>query len=113
MDRVRATAGLLALLLVAPPSVRAYGALSHLAVVDAAWDGGIVPALEQRYPGLTADDLRRAHAFAYGGALAQDMGYYPGGSRALSDLMHYVRSAEFVRALADEARDADEYAFAM
>jgi Zinc dependent phospholipase C len=113
MERARATVGLLALLLVAPPSVRAYGALSHLAVVDAAWDASIVPALEQRYPGLTADDLRRAHAFAYGGALAQDMGYYPGGSRALSDLTHYVRSADFVRALADEARDADEYAFAM
>jgi hypothetical protein len=113
MDRVRTAAGLLALLLFAPSSARAYGVLSHLAVVDAAWDGAIVPALEQRFPGLTADDLQRAHAFAYGGALAQDMGYYPGGNRALGDLMHYVRSAELVRVLADEARDANEYAFAM
>ena len=115
MGRIRAAACTLAAALVfaAPPPVRAYGVLSHLAIVDAAWDGSLVAALEQRYPGLTADDLRRAHAFAYGGALIQDMGYYPGGSRALGDLMHYVRSAEFVRALADEARDANEYAFAM
>ena len=113
MDRVRAAACALAIVLVAPPPLRAYGVLSHLAVVDAAWDGAIVPVLEQRFPGLTADDLRRAHAFAYGGAVAQDMGYYPGGSRALGDLMHYVRSADFVRALADEARDANECAFAL
>jgi hypothetical protein len=99
MFRVRAAAGMLtlALVLVAPPPLRAYGVLSHLAVVDAAWDGSIVPVLQQRFPGLTAEDLRRAHAFAYGGALAQDMGYYPGGSRALSNLMHYVRSADLVR----------------
>src|SRR6476469_5636084 len=108
MDRVRAGACALALVFLAPSPLRAYGVLSHLAVVDAAWDGDIVPALEQRFPGLTADDLRRAHAFAYGGALAQDMGYYPGGSRALGDLMHYVRSAELVRTLAEEARDANE-----
>lgn len=115
MDRVRAAAVTLtlALVLAAPSPLRAYGVLSHLAVVDAAWDGSIVPVLQQRYGGLTAEDLRRAHAFAYGGVLAQDMGYYPGGSRALSNLMHYVRSADFVRALADEARDADEYAFAL
>ena len=113
MDRAWAAACTLALVLGAPPSLRAYGVLSHLAVVDAACEGTVGPALQRRFPGLTAEDLRRAHAFAYGGALIHDMGYYPGGSRALSDLMHYVRSAEFVRALADEARDANEYAFAM
>jgi len=113
MNRVRAAACALALVFLAPSPLRAYGVLSHLAVVDAAWDGTIVPTLERRFPGLTADDLRCAHAFAYGGALAQDMGYYPGGSRELSDLMHYVRSADFVRSLADEARDANEYAFAL
>jgi len=113
MERVRAGAWALVLVLAVPSSSRAYGVLSHLAIVDAAWDGAIVPALERRYPGLGAEDLRRAHAFAYGGALVQDMGYYPGGSRALGDLVHYVRSADFVRALADEAQDADGYAFAM
>jgi hypothetical protein len=113
MGRVRAAAWALVLVLLAPSPSRAYGVLSHLAVVDAAWDGAIVPALERRYPGLGPEDLRRAHAFAYGGALAQDMGYYPGGSRELGDLMHYVRSADFVRSLADESHDANEYAFAM
>jgi zinc dependent phospholipase C len=103
---------LLALALEARPA-RAYGVLSHLAVVDAAWEATLVPALRQRFPGLTADDLHRAHACAYGGALAQDMGYYPGGSRELADLMHYVRSGDFVRALVDESRDPGEYAFAL
>jgi hypothetical protein len=113
MDRAWAAACTLALVLGAPAPLRAYGVLSHLAVVDAAWDSAVVLALERRFPGLTADDLRRAHAFAYGGALIHDMGYYPGGSRALSDLMHYVRTADFIRALAEEARDPDEYAFAL
>jgi hypothetical protein len=113
MDRAWAAACTLALVLVTPPSLRAYGVLSHLAVVDAAWDSAVGPALERRFPGLTADDLRRAHAFAYGGALVQDMGYYPGGSRALCDLMHYVRSADFIQALAEEAQGPEEYAFAL
>ncbi|PYQ46773.1 MAG: hypothetical protein DMF78_25435 [Acidobacteria bacterium] len=95
------------------PSAQAYGVLTHLALVDAAWDDAVVPALKKRFPGLTAEDLHRAHAAAYAGALIQDMGYYPGGSRHLGDLMHYVRSADFVRALRDEAQDPTEYAFAL
>jgi zinc dependent phospholipase C len=102
----------LAVFLAATPA-QAYGVLSHLAVVDAAWEDTLVPVLRQRYPSLTEEELRRAHAFAYGGALSQDMGYYPGGSRALSDLEHYVRSGDFVEALAEEARDANDYAFAL
>jgi hypothetical protein len=102
----------LALFLTASP-VQAYGTLSHLAIVDAAWEDTLVPVLRQRYPSLAGADLIRAHAFAYGGALTQDMGYYPGGSAMLSDLMHYVRSGDFVLALADEAQDANEYAFAL
>jgi zinc dependent phospholipase C len=102
----------LAFFLAATPA-QAYGVLSHLAVVDAAWDDTLVPVLRQRYPSLTDEELRRAHAFAYGGALAQDMGYYSGGSRPLSDLEHYVRSGDFVEALAEEARDANDYAFAL
>jgi hypothetical protein len=95
-----------------PSPVHAYGVLAHLALVDAAWDDALVPALRQRFPGLTEEQLRRAHAAAYGGALLHDIGYYPGGSRELSDLLHYVRSGAFVRALADEARDPIEHAFA-
>jgi hypothetical protein len=93
--------------------VHAYGVLAHLALVDAAWDDALVPALRQRFPGLTEEELHRAHAAAYGGALLHDLGYYPGGSREMSDLFHYVRSAAFVRTLAEEARHPVEYAFAL
>jgi hypothetical protein len=97
----------------AAPPARAFGVLTHLAIVDAAWDDTLVPAIRHRYPGVGDDDLRRAHAAAYGGALVQDMGYYPGGSRELADLLHYVRSADFVRALLEEAHDPVEYAYAL
>ena len=112
--RARATSGGLALALVlgATP-VQAYGVLAHLAIVEAAWDDTLVPAVRQRFPGVTEEELRQAHASVYGGALAHDMGYYPGGSRELGDLVHYVRSADYVRALAEEARDPAEYAFAL
>ena len=102
----------LAVCLQAQP-VHAYGVLAHLALVDAAWDDALVPALRQRFPGLTEEELHRAHAAAYGGALLHDLGYYPGGSREMSDLFHYVRSAAFVRTLTEEARDPIEYAFSL
>jgi Zinc dependent phospholipase C len=92
---------------------RAYGVLTHLALVDSAWDDALVPALRKRFPQLTDPELQRVHASAYGGALVHDMGYYPGGSRELADLLHYVRSADFVGALLDEAQGPDEYAFAL
>jgi hypothetical protein len=103
----------LALSSTAATPARAYGVLSHLALVDAAWNDALAPALRARFPGLSEDDLHRAHAAAYAGALVQDMGYYPGGSRPLSDLVHYVRPADFVRALREEAQDPAEYAFAL
>ena len=95
-----------------PAHAHAYGVLAHLALVDAAWDDTLEPALRARFPGVTEEELRRAHAFAYGGALIHDIGYYPGGSRELSDLLHYVRSGDFVIALAEEATDLADYAFA-
>jgi len=78
-----------ALLLPAP--ARAYSVLSHEEVVDMAWKDTIVPMLKQRFPGITDDDIRQAHAYAYGGSVIQDIGYYPFGSRNFSDLLHYVR----------------------
>ncbi len=102
--RILATSVLAAGLALAAPPARAFGVLTHLAIVDAAWDDTLVPAIRHRYPRMGEDDLRRAHAAAYGGALVQDMGYYPGGSRELADLLHYVRSADFVSALLAEAR---------
>ena len=96
-----------------PGRVDAYGVLTHIALVDAAWDSSLVPALKRRFPGLTENELPAAHACAWGGALVQDIGYYPGGSREMGDLLHYVRSGDFVRALVDESQDACDYAFAL
>jgi hypothetical protein len=91
----------------------AYSVLSHEEVVDMAWLPHIVPLLRARYPGLTDDDLRKAHAYAYGGSVIQDIGYYPFGSHDFSDLLHYVRTGDFVLALLREASNANEYAFAL
>jgi hypothetical protein len=95
-----------------PHAASAYSALAHEAIVDAAWDVSIVPALRARFS-LTAADLRRARAFAYGGSLIQDIGYYPFSSRFFGDLTHYVRSGDFVEALLRQSADASEYAFAL
>jgi len=62
---------------------------------------------------LTAADLRRARAFAYGGSLIQDIGYYPFSSRFFGDLTHYVRGGDFIEALLRQSTDANEYAFAL
>jgi hypothetical protein len=104
----------LVLLLVVPPQpARAYSVLSHEQVVDLAWKTHIVPLLRRRYPGITRDQIREAHAYAYGGAIIQDIGYYPFGSKLLSDMAHYVRSGDFVSNLIREAQNPDEYAFAL
>ena len=103
---------LLFVLAAAPPSV-SYSVLSHEEVVDLVWADSIRPWLMQRFPNATREDLRRAHAFAYGGCLIQDMGYYPFGNKRFSDLTHYVRSGDFVEALFAEASDLNELSFAL
>jgi hypothetical protein len=95
------------------PYCAGYSVLTHEAIIDAAWNDGIQPLLLQRFPSATPDELLQAHAYAYGGAIIQDMGYYPFGSRFFSDLTHYVRSGDFVLALIAESRDLNEYAFAL
>jgi hypothetical protein len=90
-----------------------YSVLTHEEIVDLLWGEQIKPLLLQKYPGASEDDLRKAHAYAYGGCLIQDMGYYPFGNRLFSDLVHYVRSGDFVVALLDESADINEYAFAL
>ena len=70
------------------PRASAYSVLSHEAIIDAAWDTSIKPILLERFPGASGDDMRKAHAYAYGGAIIQDMGYYPFGSHLFSDLVH-------------------------
>lgn len=90
-----------------------YSVLTHEAIIDAAWKDGICPLLLNRFPNATPEELLQAHAYAYGGAIIQDLGYYPFGSQFFSDLTHYVRSGDFVLALIEESRDLDEYAFAL
>jgi len=96
-----------------PSRSAAYSVLTHEAVIDTAWDGSLRPAILARYPNATPEQLRKAHAFAYGGVIVQDMGYYPLGTHFYSDLTHYVRSGEFVEKLVANARTLDEYAFAL
>ncbi len=91
----------------------AYSVLTHEEVVDLVWKDDIQPLLVKRFPAATPDDLRNAHAFAYGGSLIQDMGYYPFGSKNFSDLTHYVRSGDFVVNLINDSNDLNEYAFAL
>src|SRR5579872_7099132 len=90
-----------------------YSVLTHEEIVDLLWGEQIKPLLLQKYPGATEDDLRKAHAYAYGGCVIQDMGYYPFGNKLFSDLVHYVRSGDFVAALLRDAEDADQFAFAL
>src|SRR5215469_7562776 len=96
-----------------PPGSAGYSVLTHEAIIDAAWKDSIVPLLLSRFPDATPKQLLEAHAYAYGGAIIQDMGYYPFGDRFFSDLTHYVRSGDFVLALIEESRDLNEYAFAL
>ena len=90
----------------------AYSVLTHQAIIDAAWGPSLVPLLRARY-NPSPEALEEARAYAYGGGIIQDMGYYPLSSKTFSDLTHYVRSADFIEALIDEARTLDEYAFAL
>src|SRR5215510_14246039 len=104
---------LLASFLVWSAGVQGYAVLSHEAIIDAAWESHIKPLLLKKYPQATEEDLSGAQAFAYGGSIIQDMGYYPYGSPFFSDLTHYVRSGDFVQALLRDAQDLTEYAFAL
>jgi len=103
---------LIAILLALPPPAQAYAVLSHEAIIDVVWETHIKPLLLKKFPQATEEDLSRAQAYAYGGAIIQDMGYYPYGSPFFSDLTHYVRSGDFILALLRDAKDVNEYAFA-
>jgi len=103
----------LLIVLMSCSSSSAYSVLTHEEIVDLLWTDQIRPLLLKQYPGLTEDQITEAHAYAYGGAVIQDLGYYPFGSREFSDLVHYVRSGDFVRQLLIESQDVNEYAFAL
>jgi hypothetical protein len=113
MRKTPAVALVLCVLLMCSGGAFAYSVLTHEEIVDLLWKDEIRPLLLKRFPALTEDQITEAHAYAYGGAVIQDLGYYPFGSRQFSDLAHYVRSGDFVRELLRESQDANEYAFAM
>jgi hypothetical protein len=101
------------LLVAMTPLLHAYSVLTHEAIIDSAWDQNIKPLLLKRFPNSTPEDLIKAHAYAYGGCIIQDMGYYPFGSKLFSDLLHYVRSGDFIINEIAASQDLDEYAFAL
>jgi hypothetical protein len=113
LTKMCALAVALVLSVVWPARSAAYAVLAHEAIVDSAWDTDIRPMLLKRFPAATPAELKEAHGYAYGGAIIQDMGYYPHGSHFFSDLTHYVRSGDFILALLRDARDLDDYAFAL
>ena len=113
MSRLVRILSVLVLLFALHPQLSAYSVLTHEEVIDLAWDNSIKPLLKERFPDVTEDQLKDAHAFAYGGAVIQDLGYYPFGNHEFSDLVHYVRSGDFVVNLINEAQDVNEFAFAL
>ncbi len=113
---MRRFAFFLLLFLSVPAPVPAYSVLTHEAIIDSSWPKTLRPLLLKRFPNATDDQLREAHAYAYGGAIIQDMGYYPFGSKFFSDLVHYTRSGDFVVALLKDSQDSpdiNDYAFAL
>jgi hypothetical protein len=100
-------------ILCSPRLSLAYSVLTHEAIVDVEWDKTIKPLLLEKFPGTSADQLKEAHAYAYGGSITPDMGYYPFGSKLFTELVHYVRTGDFVNNMLLEANDLNEYAFAL
>lgn len=104
---------LLVVELLLPPAGFGYAVLAHQALIDTTWESHIKPLLKARYPEATEEQLSAAQAYAYGGSIIQDLGYYPHGSHFFSDLTHYVRSGDFVLALLRDSQNVYDYAFAL
>jgi len=92
---------------------RAYSVLTHQALIDVNWDKVLLPLLKEKFPNCSNEALKEARAYVYGGAVVSDMGYYPFGSKLFTNLIHYVRSGDFVKAVLNDAQNLNEYAFAL
>src|SRR5579884_4444224 len=103
---------LFCLLLLALAECSGYSVLTHEAIIDSAWESNLRPMLVKRFPNAAPEEIKRAHAYVYGGALVQDMGYVPLSSKEFSNLAHYVRAGDFVTTLLEQATNLNEYAFA-
>ena len=95
-----------------PSETEAYAVLAHEAIVDSVWDTDIRPLLST-FSRCDSAEIKEAHGYAYGGAIIQDMGYYPHGSFFFSDLTHYVRSGDLVLSLIRDSKDINGFAFAL
>src|SRR6266851_1987485 len=116
LRRLREAIAVVAMLttsLAMPDRAEAYSVMSHQAIIDVVWESSMKPAIRKRFPNATEDEVNRGQAYAYGGAIIQDLGYYPGGNPFFSDLTHYVRSGDFVLAMLSDAQDVYEYSFAL
>ena len=103
----------LLLFVMTPRTGFGYSVLTHEAIIDSAWVDLIRPLILRRYPDASEDALREAHAYAYGGCVIQDVGYYPFSNKFFSDLVHCVRSGDFVESLIHESQNPHEFAFAL
>jgi len=92
---------------------KAFSILAHEAIIDAEWEKCLKPVLLAKYPASTPDDIKKAHAYAYGGCLMPDMGYMPFGNPYFTDLVHYVRTGDFVSELINRSQNIEQYAFAL
>lgn len=110
---LRAALALLLVIILGAKISGAYSVLTHEQIIDLAWKDSIRPTLLSRYPNATEAELKDAHAYAYGGCVIQDSGYYPFGHVLLSDLTHYVRTGDFIANLIRNSRNVQELAFAL
>lgn len=99
--------------LLTPKSSSAYSILTHEAIIDVSWDKSLKPLLKKKFPQSTEEDLKNARSYAYGGTLMTDVGYSPFGSLHFTNLVHYVRSGDFVETMLNEAQNVNEYAYAL
>jgi hypothetical protein len=98
---------------IVPATSRAFSVLAHQAVVDEAWSNTLSPLVRKHFPETTDQQLAEARDYARGGSHLPDLGYFPLGNRLFTDLLHYVRTGDFIARLLNEASSADEYAFAL
>jgi hypothetical protein len=96
-----------------PRPASGYSVLAHESNIDALWASHIRPLLRERYPQASAAQLDEARAYAYGGSVVLDLGYFPFGSHFFTNLLHYVRTGDFIETMLRDAGNANEYAFAL
>jgi hypothetical protein len=110
---IKRLALMIMLFMYASSTCRAYSVLTHLALIDVNWDKVLLPLLKEKFPESSDEALKEAHAYVYGGAVVPDIGYFPFGSKLFTNLIHYARSGDFVRAVLNDAQNLNEYAFSL